>query len=207
MMNKKVMNEQEKFWKGKFGNSYIFRNNNKKLIESNKKLFLKIKKQIMKSNSVLEFGCNIGLNLIALKNINSKLNLNGVDINKQAIDILKKNKFINVFNESILNFEPKDKYDMTFIKGVLIHINPKDLDNLYDKLYNYSNKYIYIAEYYNPSPIKLSYRGFKNKLFKRDFAGEILDKFRELNLVDYGFAYHRDKFPQDDLNWFLLEKK
>ena len=28
-----------------------------------------------------------------------------------------------------------------------------------------------------------------------------------IQLVDYGFAYHRDKsFPQDDISWFLLEK-
>ena len=203
----KYRTEQENFWVGKFGQEYMERNGFRLHFYSKVIAWSQILKRINSIQSVKEFGCNIGLNLIALKNINSKLDLNGVDINKQAIDILKKNKFINVFNESILSFEPKDKYDMTFIKGVLIHINPKELDNLYDKLYNYSNKYIYIAEYYNPSPIKLSYRGFKNKLFKRDFAGEILDKFRELNLVDYGFAYHRDKFPQDDLNWFLLEKK
>ena len=48
----------------------------------------------------------------------------------------------------------------------------------------------------------------KWKLFKRDFAGELLDAFPSLDLVDYGFVYHRDpNFPQDDMNWFLLEKK
>ena len=35
-----------------------------------------------------------------------------------------------------------------------------------------------------------------------------MKKYNDLDLVDYGFIYHRDKnFPQDDLNWFLLEKK
>jgi spore coat polysaccharide biosynthesis protein SpsF len=44
-------------------------------------------------------------------------------------------------------------------------------------------------------------------LFKRDFAGDLLDRFPGLVLVDYGFVYHRDKaFPQDDMTWFLLEK-
>jgi len=44
-------------------------------------------------------------------------------------------------------------------------------------------------------------------LFKRDFAGEMLDRFKDLELLDYGFVYHRDNnFPQDDLNWFLLRK-
>ena len=34
-----------------------------------------------------------------------------------------------------------------------------------------------------------------------------MDQFIDLQLVDYGFAYHRDKnFPQDDISWFLLEK-
>ncbi|NDB35890.1 MAG: pseudaminic acid biosynthesis-associated methylase, partial [Flavobacteriia bacterium] len=43
---------------------------------------------------------------------------------------------------------------------------------------------------------------------KRDFAGELLDTFPDLRLVDYGFAYKRDtSFPQDDITWFLLEKQ
>jgi spore coat polysaccharide biosynthesis protein SpsF len=53
----------------------------------------------------------------------------------------------------------------------------------------------------------VNYRGNENRLFKRDFAGELINKF-DMNLIDYGFTYHRDKhFPQDDLTWFLLEKK
>jgi len=44
-------------------------------------------------------------------------------------------------------------------------------------------------------------------LFKRDFAGEMLERFADLKLLDYGFVYRRDpNFPQDDITWFLLEK-
>ena len=69
-----------------------------------------------------------------------------------------------------------------------------------------SKRYILIAEYYSPQPSKIVYRGNKNKLFKRDFAGELIDEYK-LNLVDYGFFYNRDNLtPQDDINWFLLEK-
>jgi spore coat polysaccharide biosynthesis protein SpsF len=50
------------------------------------------------------------------------------------------------------------------------------------------------------------YRGFKNKLFKRDFAGEFLNNYKKTKLIDYGFVYHKDKYPQDDLNWFLIKK-
>ena len=206
MKNKKRLSEQEKFWKGKFGDTYISRNQNNSIINSNKKLFLKINKYIKNSKSLIEFGSNIGLNLIALQKINKKLNLTGIDINKEATNLLMKNSKINVINDSILNIDLSLRYDITFIKGVLIHINPKDLNKVYEKLYTYSKKYIYIAEYYNPTPLKISYRGHKNKLFKRDFAGEILDKYKNLKLVDYGFAYHRDIYPQDDLTWFLLKK-
>lgn len=65
-----------------------------------------------------------------------------------------------------------------------------------------------IVEYYNPIPVEVTYRRHRRKLFKRDFAGEMLDAFPNLRLVDYGFVYHRDaNFAQDDVNWFLLEKE
>ena len=46
------------------------------------------------------------------------------------------------------------------------------------------------------------------KVGARDFAGEIMDRHPQLQLVDYGFAYRRDpNFPQDDITWFLMEKR
>ena len=52
----------------------------------------------------------------------------------------------------------------------------------YEALYNSSKKYILVCEYYNPSPVELSYRGHKEKLFKRDFAGDILSKYSDLRV-------------------------
>jgi len=78
---------------------------------------------------------------------------------------------------------------------------------VYQKLYSSTNKYILICEYYNPKPDVVKYRGHTDRLFRRDFAGEMLDKFNDLSLLDYGFVYHRDPaFPQDDFSWFLLDK-
>ena len=113
----------------------------------------------------------------------------------------------NVFNKSIFDIDILEKFDLSLIKGVLIHINPEKLQEVYQKLYDASNRYILIAEYYNPYPISINYRGHENRLFKRDFAGEFLDKFDDVSLVDYGFSYRRDKsFPQDDITWFLIKK-
>ncbi|MBU1076082.1 MAG: pseudaminic acid biosynthesis-associated methylase, partial [Spirochaetes bacterium] len=115
---------------------------------------------------------------------------------------------IKVYHQSILDFKVDQKRDLVFTKGVLIHINPEMLNKVYELLYKSSNRYICIAEYYNPTPVSLEYRGEKERLFKRDFAGEIMDKYKSLRLIDYGFAYHRDNnFKQDDITWFLMEKR
>ena len=78
------------------------------------------------------------------------------------------------------------------IKTVLIHINPDALPEVYERLYKSSKQYICVAEYYNPTPVVVEYRGHTERLFKRDFAGELMDQFPDLKLVDYGFVYHRD---------------
>lgn len=82
------------------------------------------------------------------------------------------------------------------------------LARAYDRLHQTSRRYICLIEYYNPSPVEVLYRGHHGRLFKRDFAGELLDAYPDLQLVDYGFIYHRDpNFPLDDLTWFLMEKR
>ena len=114
----------------------------------------------------------------------------------------------NVYSQSILDDLPDIQSDFVLIKGVLIHINPDFLSDVYGKLYRASNRYICLVEYYNPTPVQVTYRGHEGKLFKRDFAGELMDQYPDLRLVDYGFTYHRDvNFPADDATWFLLEKK
>jgi spore coat polysaccharide biosynthesis protein SpsF len=149
------------------------------------------------------------MNLRALSLLYPHLNQHAIEINSEAASQLA--SIIppeNIYQESILNFSSIKQYDLVLIKGVLIHINPDHLKNVYQSLVSATGKYLLIAEYYNPSPVSLSYRGYADKLFKRDFAGEILDNYKNLELVDYGFSYHRDSsFPQDDINWFLMKRK
>lgn len=201
--------EQEDFWAGEFGNEYINRNQGDKLLASNLNFFSKAFNQVKKIENCIEFGANIGMNLKALNLLYPNLNVSGVEINKKAYEqLIKITGPKNAFNTSIFDVKFKSKFDMTLIKGVLIHINPDMLEKVYDQLYHNSKRYILIAEYYNPKPVTIEYRGHKEKLFKRDFAGEFLDRFKDTYLVDYGFSYHRDNsFPQDDITWFLIEKK
>lgn len=201
--------EQEIFWAGEFGNDYIDRNKGVDFLASSISLLTRALKNIDRPNSAIEFGANIGINLHAMKILFPSIDLSAVEINSKAIsELLKIIKFENVFNQSILDYTPNKKYDLVLIKGVLIHQNPEYLNIIYNKLIDSCGKYLLISEYYNQSPIKIDYRGHSNRLFKRDWAGEILDQYKIMKLIDYGFVYHRDpKFSLDDENWFLLERK
>lgn len=200
--------DQEKFWAGTFGDDYVERNQSDALFYSKAGIFEKIFKSIGNVTSVIELGCNIGLNLRAIQRLRPEVSLSGVEINQKAVTLARKNENLEIINDSIIGFESPVCYDFVFTAGVLIHIDPKYLPEIYDTLYRLSSKYILVYEYYNPEPVVMTYRGHDNKLFKRDFAGEMLDRFPSLLLKKYGFVYHRDSdFPDDDLNWFLMEKK
>jgi pseudaminic acid biosynthesis-associated methylase len=209
MTEKKFKTEQEQFWAGEFGTDYIDRNKGDALLASNLNFFTHALRSAGKIGSCIEFGANIGMNLKALKLLHPELKLQGIEINKDAAAQLREVVGeANVFFESIFEWEPKAQVELSLIKGVLIHINPDKLKDVYQALYQASSRYVLVCEYYNPAPVTLNYRGHENRLFKRDFASEMMEIYPDLKLVDYGFSYRRDPvFPQDDITWFLMEKK
>lgn len=199
--------EQEGFWAGAFGTEYSERNVGAGWIAANLALFGTVLARTRGVRSAVEFGANIGLNLRAIDQLVPEADLAGVEINAAAAATLRDWGRAEVFEQSIFDFAPARQWDLALIKGVLIHINPDELPKVYDKLLEATGRYLCVVEYYNPTPVALPYRGHEDRLFKRDFAGEMLDRHQSLRLVDYGFCYHRDpNFPQDDVTWFLMEK-
>lgn len=200
--------EQEQFWAGSFGNDYIERNTGELLLASNLNFFTGAMNRARDVRSCIEFGANIGMNLQAISLLFPQLDLHAVEINTTAVKRLA--ELVppeNIYHGSILDYEPERSWDLALIKGVLIHINPDFLPVVYDKLVRSTRRYLLVAEYYNPTPVTIPYRGQSDRLFKRDFAGEIMDLYPEFKLVDYGFQYRRDpNFPQDDISWFLMER-
>lgn len=209
MSDKGFKTEQEAFWAGEFGTEYIQRNQGDALLASNLDFFSKALRAARDGRSCIEFGANIGMNLKALKLLRPGIDAHAIEINPEAATQL--GAVIppaNVYNNSILDFAVTRDWDLTLIKGVLIHINPDVLPQVYDSLVASTRCYLMVAEYYNPAPVAIPYRGHSDRLFKRDFAGEIMDRHPQMQLVDYGFAYRRDPdFPQDDVTWFLMEKR
>lgn len=201
--------EQEAFWAGDFGTEYIQRNQGDALLASNLHFFAKALHRARSVKSCIEFGANIGMNLKALKLLHPGIEAHGIEINANAAEQLGEViPSSQVHLTSILDFVPERSWDLTLVKGVLIHINPDALPQVYDKLVAATGRYLLVAEYYNPAPVAIAYRGHSDRLFKRDFAGEIMDRHPKLQLIDYGFAYRRDTdFSQDDITWFLMDKQ
>lgn len=209
METKQYKTDQEEFWAGSFGKDYIERNQGADLLAANLNFFAKALLRAGPIASVTEFGANIGMNLKALKLLYPRIRAKAIEINPEAAEHLKTvigNE--NTYCGSMLDYDPSETTELALIKGVLIHTNPDHLNRVYDLLYKVSTKYVLVCEYYNPSPVAIPYRGHNDRLFKRDFAGEMLEKFKSLKLIDYGFAYRRDPaFPQDDITWFLMQKE
>ena len=199
---------QEQFWAGRFGSDYISRNRSEELLASNLAFFSQALRAAGALGSCVELGANIGMNLRALKLLYPAIACSAVEINAEAAREL--GELIgaeHVSHGSISDWSPSAPADLALVKGVLIHLNPDLLPLAYDRLHAASSRLILVAEYYNPVPVAISYRGHDDRLFKRDFAGEMLDRFDDIRLIDYGFCYRRDPaFPQDDINWFLMEK-
>lgn len=207
-MSSHFKTEQEAFWAGEFGTKYINRNPADFELASRLAMFARIIRRTCGIRSLIELGANIGNNLRVLDQLLSSPEMAAVEINAEAVAALRQWGRARVLHASILELEPERTYDLSLICGVLIHMNPEMLPQVYDLLYQLSGRYICVIEYYNPSPVEVPYRGHAGKLFKRDFAGEMLDRFADLRLVDYGFVYHRDhNYPLDDLTWFLMEKR
>ena len=207
-MTRTYETDQERFWAGAFGDEYIDRNRGAKLIAAATAVLARVLSRTDSVRSAIELGANVGLNLHALHRLAPEAELAAVEINEHAVAELKALAWVEVFHQSILAFRPSRQWDLALTSSILIHIDPESLGEVYRLLHRASRRYICLYEYYNPTPVEVTYRGHREVLWKRDFSGEMLDMFPDLALVDYGFAYHRDpNFPQDDKTWFLLEKR
>lgn len=198
---------QEAFWAGEFGDAYVERNRGHELLGNKTALFACILKRAARISSAIEFGANIGMNMLALRSLVPAARLAAVEINPRAFDELRSIPGVDAHLGSFLEFDPEMTSDLAFTSGVLIHINPDHLPQAYSALYRSSHRYVLVVEYYNPTPVTVTYRGQNDRLFKRDWAGDLMGLYPDLRLIDYGFVYHRDPvFPGDDLTWFLMEK-
>lgn len=190
-------------WESTWGHAYVDRNHSEAHVANDAAFFRRALRGI-EIRSAIELGAGTGLALSGLRVVYPGIPVHGVELNKYAARILAQRiPDAEVTVEAVERFGPKKRYDLALTKNFLIHVWPHNLPVVYDLLDSCADRYVLMAEYYSPSPTVVPYRG--RELWKRDFAGEFLEG-KPFELVDYGFIYHRDPFPQDDLTWFLLRR-
>lgn len=202
------MNKQEKLWQSGFGTEYHVRN----AYEDRTAFWTGIlgPKVLTDSYAVLEPGAGKGENLSAIHNARNHLDIpmeksrtTGIEVNAQACTVMREHG-ITVLNGAFLDTPLEQKFPLVITRGFLIHVPGGALQATLAKIYNASSKYICLVEYYSPARREVEYHGRNSTLWVDDFAGKIMDMYKDLKLIDYGFKYHKD--DGYDLTFFLLEK-
>ena len=210
------MTKQMEEWAGKFGEEYTDRNYMSpdefdKLCLS--RIGVSRIEQIdeflsdLELNNILEVGSNIGNQLLLLQKEGFK-NLYGIELNQYAVEKSKertKGKGIDIIQGSAFDIPFKDAYfDLVFTSGVLIHISPRDINDVLDEIYRCSKKYVWGSEYFSEEYTKVNYRGHSELLWKTNFAKLYLDRFPDLKLIkERRYPYLEDKKLVDQ--GFLLK--
>jgi len=202
--------DRERFWAETYASEYIRRNSSFDTalgVDAWQKMLARTSGRL---ESILECGCNIGRNIELLNITHPDASKAVIELGKDAYDrALSTQRIDSSFNGSILDsdFLP-GSFDLAFTVGVLIHIHPDNLLQNMKKIYEYSRRYVLMAEYFNRTPTMIEYRGEKDMLFKSDFGKLFLESF-DVSLVDYGFLWGHiyDVAGFDDITWWLFEKK
>ncbi len=198
-------------WHGEFGDRYTQRNAvTADAVRGRARVWGEVLPRLAGDppRSILEVGPNVGLNLRGLQSV-SDAELWGIEPNgaarKQLLDdgILPPERLFEGFGNKIPLGD--GAVDMAFTSGVLIHVDPSQLEETMREIHRVSARYIFCAEYFSPKAETIMYRGEQDLLFKNDFGSLYLDLFEDLALVDYGFFWKRTTV-MDDTTWWLFRK-
>jgi pseudaminic acid biosynthesis-associated methylase len=202
-------------WSSEFGKEYTDRNPHtvEMMDEHYKKQFglTRTELNIMfldnfdRSIKILEVGSNVGTQLQGLQMMGFK-NLYGIELQPYAVEVSKQNtKNINLIQGSAFDIPFKDSFfDLVYTSGVLIHINPDDVNIVIQEISRCTCKYIWGFEYYSDKYSEIPYRGQKNLLWKTNFANLYLDNFKDLELVHEKHIKYIDSDNVDTM--FLIRK-
>lgn len=199
-------------WRGEFGDRYIDRNETlTEVLRMRTRMWAEMLKGTYgaEPESILEVGCNIGLNLRAIDRLSAAA-LYAVEPNAKArqrvVDdrVMAAERLHDATGQN-LPFSVGE-IDMVFSAGVLIHVHPDDLGAVADEMHRVSNRWILVAEYFSTKPESIPYRGRNDLLFKRDFGGFFLDRFDDIEIAADGFQWRRST-GLDDVTWVLFRKK
>lgn len=193
----------EKLWSGRFGDDYVNRNS---AAARHRRPFWQGMLCRHPAESILEIGCNIGANLTWIAEMASGREICGIDINANALAILRRDhpelKLIRS-NARQLPF-PTARFDLVFTMGVLIHQPPDSLARVMEEIVRCSRRYVLCGEYYAEQETEVPYRGQSGALFKRDYGRIYQELFPFLALREQEELTRSQGW--DDVTCWLFEK-
>lgn len=205
--------KQLQLWKSSFGADYAGRPGNALSAENLRCLMRDWGRMLAhavtpRPESVLEVGCNIGRNLVALRSFVGEIH--AVEPNAEAVEQARANPALEGIDiregDGFALPFPDASVDLVFTSGVLIHVAPEDLERVVQEIARVARHYILCIEYFSHEPVQAAYRGKEGYLFKRDFGRFYLEKFTDLRVLDYGFLW-QPLDSSDNSNWWLFAKR
>lgn len=161
---------------------------------------------VPKHARVLEVGCNMGTQLLLLKQM-GYTRLCGIEIQDYALKLARvRLEGVQLIQASALSIPfPDQHFDLVFTSGVLIHIAPPDLPHALSEIHRCSRSWIWGFEYYSHEPTEICYRGHNNLLWKMDYASRYLNQFADLELVEEQRVPYLNSENVDSM--FLLRRR
>lgn len=205
--------KQLELWRSEFGVRYAERNRNRITTDGQRRLMRDWGRILAHAvtpppQSVLEVGCNVGRNLLALKQFVPEIC--GVEPNREAIRIAKgQAQLADVRIDECDGFSlpyGDSSVDLVLTSGVLIHVAPEDLGRIVDEILRVARHYVVCIEYFSHEPMSVTYHDRNDVLFKRDFGQFYLQRDGSLRVLDYGFLW-QPLDSSDNSNWWLLAKR
>ena len=210
-----VRTDQESAWGGKHGFRYVVHHLSEDWKATRVPLWKNLLTFVPDVQSVAEFGCNIGANLKALREIRPDLDLAGVEINRFAVEVLKRERVSEVNLGSVGTYDFGRKFDLVFTRGVLIHIAPDDLPNVLANMERHAKKYVLIWENYDEAMHNMPWydkrvgdgKAGVNYQFWRDFAGEFHKQFPNWTVLASGVGLEeKSTRKHGDLVWTIFRR-
>lgn len=203
-----TIKQLDQFWERDFGDAYTAR---KLAVHGEegglrKDFWRKFVTLIPDAQSILEVGCNAGMNLEGLIEARPTIALHGLEPNKNAAIHATRiaQERYQIIHGNLFDHPMQQCYDLVFTCTVLIHIAPNDLHLAMQRIHALSQKYILAMEYYWPTLKEIEYRDHTEILWKRDFGSVWLEHF-DLETIETGYLDARDGF--DRVTWWLFRKK
>jgi pseudaminic acid biosynthesis-associated methylase len=203
---------QVELWRSEFGADYTRRNNNSITDEGQRRLMCDWGRMLAhavtpRPESVLEVGCNIGRNLIALTHFIPTVS--AVEPNAEAVQIARAHPEltgVRIDEGDGFSLPYADaSVDLVFTSGVLIHVAPDDLGRMVNEILRVARHYVMCIEYFAHEPTAVPYHDREGYLFKRDFGRFYLERAPGLRVLDYGFLW-QPLDSSDNSNWWLFAK-